>query len=360
MLSSNLNSPRDLADLAQQIKDWAFELGFAEAKIVQPSLEQYKAQYQQWIDRGYHGSMGYLADHGDLRFKPEELHEGTQRVISLRMHYLPESVETVKRLKTPTKAYVARYALGRDYHKIIRKRLTTLAKRIEEVVGDHGYRAFVDSAPILERQIAEQAGMGWIGKNTLLLSPKAGSWFLLGELFTNLPLPVDAPSKSRHCGSCDACIQKCPTDAFVEPWVLDASKCISYLTIEHKGSIPVELRSKMGNRIFGCDDCQLVCPWTKFSKNTQENDFQPRHQLDQADLMDLFLWSEDEFLDKTAGSPIRRTGYESWLRNVAIALGNAPYDEKIIEALKIKQLSCTELVREHVEWALERQLNNPQ
>ncbi|ADZ90468.1 tRNA epoxyqueuosine(34) reductase QueG [Marinomonas mediterranea] len=355
MLPSNLHSADELNNFAQKIKDWALELGFADAKIVKPSLEQYKAQYQQWIDSGYHGTMEYLADHGDLRFKPEELHEGTQRVISLRMHYLPESVETVKRLQTPEKAYIARYALGRDYHKVIRKRLTTLAKRIEDVIGDHGYRAFVDSAPVLERQIAEQAGMGWIGKNTLLLSPKAGSWFLLGELFTNLPLPVDAPTQTRHCGSCDACIQKCPTDAFVEPWVLDASKCISYLTIEYKGSIPVDLRSKMGNRIFGCDDCQLVCPWTKFSKHTQENDFQPRHKLDQADLIELFLWTEDEFLDKTAGSPIRRTGYESWRRNIAIALGNAPYNEVAIKALESQKPASSELLQEHIEWALDMQ-----
>lgn len=296
--------------------------------------------------------MDYLANHGDLRFTPENLHVGTQRVISLSMPYLPESVETVKRLQTKNKAYIARYALGRDYHKLIRKRLTQFAKRIEEEVGDHGFRAFVDSAPVLERQIAEQAGMGWIGKNTLLLSPKAGSWFLLGEVFTNLPLPVDDAMPSRHCGSCSACLDLCPTNAFVEPWVLDATKCISYLTIEYDGIIPEELRSKMGNRIFGCDDCQLVCPWTKFAKYTQENDFQPRHHLDNEELITLFQWDERTFLKNTEGSPIRRTGYENWQRNLAVALGNAPTSMAIIEALEKGKEGASEKLLIHIDWAL--------
>ena len=354
MLPSFLSSPEELNQLADDIKSWAIELGFAEARIVEPDLAQYKDEFNEWLNNQYHAGMDYLANHGDMRFYPEQLHPGTRRVISLRMHYLPQSVETVERLKTKDKAYIARYALGRDYHKLIRKRLTQLAKKIEQKVGDHGYRAFVDSAPILERQIAEQAGMGWIGKNTLLLTPKAGSWFLLGEIFTNLPLPVDKPTETRHCGSCTACLTQCPTDAFVEPWVLDAGKCISYLTIEHKGPIPEELRSKMGNRIFGCDDCQLVCPWTKFAKYTQEDDFQPRHNLDSADLVELFEWDEETFLKNTEGSPIRRTGFENWRRNIAVALGNAPTNHATIQSLENALSHSSELVKEHIIWALKQ------
>ncbi len=355
LLPPSLSTSADLEKLASDIKQWATEFGFAEARIVEPELEQYRPQFEQWLEKGYHAGMDYLANHSELRFQPDNLHPGTQRVISLRMHYLPQSVETVKRLATKDKAYIARYALGRDYHKLIRKRLTQLAKKIEAQVGAHGYRAFVDSAPILERQMAEQAGMGWIGKNTLLLTPKAGSWFLLGEIFTNLPLPVDEPTQTRHCGSCTACLTQCPTDAFVEPWVLDAGKCISYLTIEHKGPIPVELRSKMGNRVFGCDDCQLVCPWTKFAKYTTEDDFQPRHNLDSEDLVSLFEWDEATFLKNTEGSPIRRTGYENWRRNLAVALGNAPFSERVMKSLQAASNDASELVKEHVDWAIAQQ-----
>lgn len=349
----------ELNELALNIKEWAVEFGFAEAKITDIDYSQHKEAYQEWIDAGYNASMDYLANHGDMRFHPEQLHPGTKRIIALRMHYLPQSVETVKRLQSKDKAYIARYALGRDYHKLIRKRLTSLAKKIQAQVGDHGYRAFVDSAPVLERQIAENSGLGWIGKNTLLLTPKAGSWFLLGEIFTNLPLPIDTPTPNRHCGSCRACLDLCPTDAFVKPWVLDASKCISYLTIEHDGPIPVELRSKMGNRIFGCDDCQLVCPWTKFAKYTQEQDFQPRHQLDKEELVTLFLWQEEEFLKKTEGSPIRRTGYENWLRNIAVALGNAPTSDSLLQALKQRENDDSDIVKEHVAWALAQHALKP-
>lgn len=356
MLPSSLSCPEELDQLANDIKTWALDFGFAEARIVDPDLAQYKDEFHKWLDQDYHAGMDYLANHGDMRFYPEQLHPGTRRVISLRMHYLPQSVATVERLNTKSKAYIARYALGRDYHKLIRKRLTQLAKKIELTVGDHGYRAFVDSAPILERQIAEQSGMGWIGKNTLLLTPKAGSWFLLGEIFTNLPLPVDQPTTTRHCGSCTACLTQCPTDAFVEPWVLDAGKCISYLTIEHKGAIPIELRSKMGNRVFGCDDCQLVCPWTKFAKHTEEEDFQPRHNLDAEDLITLFEWDEASFLKNTEGSPIRRTGFENWQRNIAVALGNAPTNEATINALKNALPHASELLKEHIEWALQQHL----
>jgi epoxyqueuosine reductase len=354
LLPSSLSDPQRLTALVSDIKSWAIDFGFAEARIVEPDLEQYRDDFNNWLANDYHAGMDYLANHGDIRFQPDKLHPGTRRIISLRMHYLPQSVATVERLKTKNQAYIARYALGRDYHKLIRKRLTQLAKKIEEQVGEHGYRAFVDSAPVLERQVAEQAGMGWIGKNTLLLTPKAGSWFLLGEIFTNLPLPVDPPTTTRHCGSCDACLTQCPTDAFVEPWVLDAGKCISYLTIEHKGAIPVELRSKMGNRIFGCDDCQLVCPWTKFAKHTTEQDFQPRHNLDSEELVSLFLWDEETFLKNTEGSPIRRTGYENWRRNIAVALGNAATEKAIIDALEGALASTSELVSEHVRWALEQ------
>ncbi|MCZ2721743.1 tRNA epoxyqueuosine(34) reductase QueG [Marinomonas sp. 15G1-11] len=347
-------SPESLESLSLNIKQWATEFGFAEAKITGIDHSHHQENFDKWIAEGYQGTMSYLENHGDMRFKADLLHPGTRRIISLRMHYLPQSVETVKRLKTTDKAYIARYALGRDYHKLIRKRLTQLAKRIQEEIGEHGYRAFVDSAPILERQVAEEAGMGWVGKNTLLLTPKAGSWFLLGEIFTNLPLPIDPPQVTKHCGSCSACLDLCPTNAFVAPWVLDARKCISYLTIEYDGSIPEELREKMGNRIFGCDDCQLVCPWTKYVKHTEEEDFQPRHNLDSADLTELFLWDEASFLKKTEGSPIRRTGYTNWLRNIAIALGNANTSETIIDALKQRQHHESEIVKEHVHWALKR------
>ncbi|WP_191602597.1 tRNA epoxyqueuosine(34) reductase QueG [Marinomonas algicola] len=352
--STFITSPESLNELASKIKLWATDFGFAEAKVTGIDHTHHQENYDQWVKNGYQGTMSYLENHGDMRFKGDVLHPGTRRIISLRMHYLPQSVETVKRLKTTDKAYIARYALGRDYHKLIRKRLTQLAKKIQEHVGDHGYRAFVDSAPILERQVAEEAGMGWVGKNTLLLTPKAGSWFLLGEIFTNLPLPIDSPQIKKHCGSCTACLDLCPTDAFVEPWVLDARKCISYLTIEYDGSIPEDLRPKMGNRIFGCDDCQLVCPWTKYAKHTQEDDFQPRHNLDNADLTTLFLWNEAEFLKKTEGSPIRRTGYINWLRNIAIALGNAATSTEIVDALKQRQQHESDIVKEHVNWALKQ------
>ncbi|MFZ3184181.1 MAG: tRNA epoxyqueuosine(34) reductase QueG, partial [Pseudomonas sp.] len=243
-------------------------------------------------------------------------------------------------------------ALGRDYHKLIRKRLQQLAERIQQAIGPFGYRAFVDSAPVLEKAIAQQAGLGWIGKNTLVLNRKAGSWFFLGELFVDLPLPVDAPHASEHCGSCSACLDICPTGAFVGPYVLDARRCISYLTIELKGAIPVELRPLIGNRVFGCDDCQIICPWNRFARPTSQGDFQPRHQLDNSELAQLFRWTEEEFLSRTEGSPLRRTGYQNWLRNLAVGLGNAPSSIPVLEALEARRNDPSELVREHVEWAL--------
>ena len=344
----------DLIALTQSIKDWGRELGFQQVGIADVQLGEHEAHLQRWLDAGYQGEMDYMAAHGSKRSHPDELVPGTLRVVSLRMDYLPGDTQMVQRLGEPEKAYVSRYALGRDYHKLIRKRLQQLAERIEQQIGPFGYRAFVDSAPVLEKAIAEQAGLGWIGKNTLVLNRKAGSYFFLGELFVDLPLPVDPPHASEHCGRCTACMDICPTAAFVGPYVLDARRCISYLTIELKGSIPEELRAPIGNRVFGCDDCQMVCPWNRFAKPSEQSDFQPRHSLDNAELAELFGWSEDEFLSRTEGSPLRRAGYERWLRNLAVGLGNAPSSIPVLEALKARREHPSELVREHVEWALAR------
>lgn len=346
-----------LSALAQSVKTWGKELGFQQIGITDIDLSHYKAGYQNWIKQGFHADMDYLTDHGDKRFQPELLVPGTQRIISARMDYLPAHVETKAILRETDKAYIARYALGRDYHKVIRKRLTHLANKLADAANAAGihsenYRAFVDSAPILERPLAEKAGLGWVGKNTLILNSKAGSLFLLGEVFTDIPLPIDPPHTTNHCGSCTACIDVCPTKAFVEPYVLDARKCISYLTIENKGAIPEPLRKPIGNRVFGCDDCQLFCPWNKFAKHSQETDFNPRHAFDDIRLSQLFLWDEATFLKNTEGSPIRRTGYIGWLRNLAVGLGNAPTTQDVILALQSKQNFPNELVQEHVTWAL--------
>ena len=344
----------DLATLAQSIKDWGRELGFQQVGIADVDVGEHEAHLQRWLDAGYQGEMDYMAAHGSKRAHPDQLVPGTLRVISLRMDYLPGDTQMAKRLTQPEKAYVSRYALGRDYHKLIRKRLQQLAERIQQQIGPFGYRAFVDSAPVLEKAIAEQAGLGWIGKNTLVLNRQAGSYFFLGELFVDLPLPVDTPHVTEHCGRCTACLDICPTAAFVGPYVLDARRCISYLTIELKGPIPVELRAPIGNRVFGCDDCQMVCPWNRFAKPTTQGDFQPRHSLDNAELAALFSWSEEEFLNRTEGSPLRRAGYERWLRNLAVGLGNAPSSIPVLEALKARREHPSALVREHVEWALHR------
>ena len=344
----------DLAALSQSIKDWGRELGFQQVGIADVQLGEHEAHLQRWLDAGYQGEMDYMAAHGSKRSHPDELVPGTLRVVSLRMDYLPGDTQMAQRLAQPEKAYVSRYALGRDYHKLIRKRLQQLAECIQQQIGPFGFRAFVDSAPVLEKAIAEQAGLGWIGKNTLVLNRKAGSYFFLGELFVDLPLPVDAPHASEHCGRCTACMDICPTAAFVGPYVLDARRCISYLTIELKGSIPEELRAPIGNRVFGCDDCQMVCPWNRFAKPSAQSDFQPRHSLDNAELAELFGWSEEEFLSRTEGSPLRRAGYERWLRNLAVGLGNAPSSIPVLEALKARREHPSELVREHVEWALAR------
>lgn len=341
----------DLQQITADIKNWGVELGFQEVSITDIDLSKYEGHLEDWIDRNYHGAMSYMAENHDKRCHPEQLVPGTIRVVCVRMDYSINSNDSLDSMQNTGKAYVSRYARGRDYHKLIRKRLQKLARKIQDVAGPFGYRAFVDSAPVLERALAEKSGMGWIGKNTMLINKQAGSWFFLGELFTDLPLPVDE-QVTDHCGSCSACLDICPTNAFVKPNLLDATRCISYLTIELRSSIPLEFRKPMGNRIYGCDDCQLVCPWNKFSKQTDEKDFAPRHNLDDAQLVDLFAWSEREFLHRTEGSAIRRIGYDCWLRNIAVALGNAPSSKEVIDALLARLNTVPDMVNEHIEWAL--------
>ncbi|WP_022961373.1 tRNA epoxyqueuosine(34) reductase QueG [Halopseudomonas pelagia] len=348
------HSTSELLHLADQIRQLGLALGFQQLGISAADTGQHEARLEHWLDAGYQGEMQWMASHGSKRARPAELVPGTQRVISVRMDYLPADSAMAKRLGQPDIAYISRYALGRDYHKLMRRRLQQLAEQIQALIGPFGYRAFVDSAPVMERGLANQAGLGWIGKNTMLLNRHAGSYFFLGELFTDLPLPIDQAYQEEHCGRCTACLDKCPTQAFVSPQVLDARRCISYLTIELKGSIPEDLRPMMGNRVFGCDDCQLVCPWNRFAKPTNEPDFSPRHDLDQASLVSLFRWDEQTFLSNTEGSPIRRIGHERWLRNLAVGLGNASSSIVVLEALKGRLSHPSELVREHVIWALAR------
>ena len=341
----------DMVALASDIKRWGQELGFQQLAITDVDLSDYEPHLRNWIASDHHGEMHYMATNHELRSRPDRLLPGTTRVICARMDYARQTDNSLDPMARGDSAYIARYARGRDYHKLIRKRLQRLATRIEDAVGDFGYRAFVDSAPVLERALAEKSGLGWIGKNTMLINPQAGSWFFLGELFTDLPLPLDAPA-DPHCGSCRACLDVCPTDAFVGANQLDARRCISYLTIELRGSIPVEFRRAMGNRVFGCDDCNLICPWNKFTGVSEEPDFAPRHCFDDAGLAALFGWTEQEFLDRTAGSAIRRTGYEGWLRNLAVGLGNAETSAAVVAALESRRQDPSAVVREHVEWAL--------
>jgi epoxyqueuosine reductase len=352
-----LNSSKiiDKIQLSAQIKQWGLELGFQDVGITDTHLELYEARLKTWLAKNFHGTMDYMQKHGDKRSRPDQLVPNTIRIISVRMDYLPPDTRIKETLFNKSKAYIARYALGRDYHKVLRNRLNKFAQKIQENIGEFGYRAFVDSAPVLEKPIAEKAGLGWMGKNTLILNKKTGSYFFLGEIYTDLDLPIDIPVKN-HCGSCTACIDICPTKAIVAPYQLDARKCISYLTIENKQAIPIEFREAIGIRIFGCDDCQIFCPWNKFAKFTKESDFNPRHKLDNQNLIDLFLWTEEEFLTKTLGSAIRRAGYLGWLRNIAVGLGNAPSSPEIISALKSRENHESEMVREHVGWALERHL----
>ncbi len=352
-LPTTTAGPNYLA-LARRIQAWGLELGFQQVGIAGTDLEEDERRLLTWLARGRHGAMDYMARHGVRRSRPGDLVPGTLRVISARMDYLPPAGATPEDVLARAElGYVSRYALGRDYHKLMRSRLRALARRISAEVGPFGHRIFTDSAPVLEKALARQAGLGWIGKHTNVLSREAGSWFFLGEIYTDLPLPLDAAAQD-HCGTCRACLDACPTGAIVAPYELDARLCISYLTIELRGTIPVALRPMLGNRIYGCDDCQLVCPWNRFARLTVEPDFLPRHGLDARRLAELFAWTEEQFLHFTEGSAIRRIGYECWLRNVAVALGNAPGTPEVIAALRSRTNHPSDLVREHVGWALAR------
>lgn len=343
------------AALADRVKRWGREAGFDAVAVSGIDLAREEAHLLDWLGRGWHGAMDYMARHGARRARPAELVPGTASVVTVRLDYWPGVARDADEvLADPSLAYVSRYALGRDYHKVLRGRLARLVRRIESVCGAFAARPFTDSAPVLEKALARNAGLGWIGKHTNLLHPHGGSWFFLGEIYTDLPLPVDDGFTRSHCGTCSACMDVCPTRAIVAPYELDARRCISYLTIEWRGSIPVEFRAPMGNRIYGCDDCQLVCPWNRFARTTPLPDFEPRHGLDAATLVSLFRWSEDEFLARTEGSPLRRIGHECWLRNIAVALGNGPRTEESIAALRARAEHPSELVREHVQWALDR------
>lgn len=348
----------DWQQLAASIQDWGKQLGFADIGFASAAKSSHQQHLDDWLESGFHGDMAYMGKHGDLRSEPSRLHPGTQSVICFRLDYLQRTPEPETILATDTSAYVSRYALGRDYHKVIRGKLKAIVRHIENYLierdfTDFSARVFTDSAPILEKAFAERAGLGWIGKNTLLLNERAGSWFFLGEILTNLPLPPSNNKQSNRCGSCTACLDACPTKAFVGPYQLDATRCISYLTIEHRGSIDMELRELMGNRIFGCDDCQLVCPWTRYSPEASESDFTPRHNLDSSDLLELFQWTEEEFLIRTEGSAIRRAGYLGWIRNIAVAIGNGPPSKAAIRVLEAK-LGLSALTDEHINWAITR------
>ena len=343
----------DWTGLALAIKGWGRELGFDAVAIADVDLSDAEPRLLEWLARGLHGEMDYMARHGVKRARPAELVPGTVRVITARMNYRADPAEGEAALDDPDRAYIARYAMGRDYHKVLRARLQKLAERIAAEVGEFGYRVFTDSAPVMEVELARKSGLGWRGKHTLLLSREAGSYFFLGELYTDLPLPADAPT-TEHCGSCSRCIDVCPTQAIVAPYVVDARRCISYLTIELKGSIPLELRPLIGNRVYGCDDCQLTCPWNKYAQATGEEDFAIRHGLDRAMLVELFAWSEADFHARMAGSAIHRIGYERWLRNIAVGLGNAPTSDPVIAALRAREHDRSALVRDHVAWALAR------
>lgn len=349
MTTTNISQ---LSSLPQRIKQWGLELGFQQVGIADTDLAEAEAHLNNWLDKGFHGEMDYMRRHGLKRSRPAVLQPGTRSVISVRMDYLPESSAAMNQnLEKPLAAYISRYALGRDYHKLMRQRLQRLADRIANEIGDFGYRVFVDSAPVLEKALAEKAGLGWIGKHSNVINRKAGSWFFLGEIYTDLALPPDTKA-GNHCGSCMACLDICPTQAIVAPYQVDARLCVSYLTIELHGSIPEALRPLIGNRIYGCDDCQIVCPWNRFARLTGEQDFNPRQQLNSRQLLEVFAWDETAFLKYTEGSAIRRIGHERWLRNIAVALGNAPYSESIVSALKAKLEHPSDLIKEHVLWAI--------
>lgn len=351
-MSSSSNP--DFQLLAENIKAWGKALGFQQVGICDVDLSQHEERLISWLEKGYQGEMSYMSEHGMKRARPQELLPGTVRVISVRMDYLPPDAKFAHNLKDKNKAYISRYALGRDYHKLLRQRLKKLGDKIKLECEQLNFRPFVDSAPVLEHAIAEKAGIGWQGKHSLTLNKGAGSWFFLGELFIDLPLPIDKPAQ-ESCGNCNACITICPTQAIVEPYVVDARRCISYLTIEQKGAIPEEFRSLIGNRVYGCDDCQLVCPWNRYARLTEEDDFHPRITLEGQELISLFAWDEATFLSNTEGSAIRRIGFERWQRNLAVGLGNAPYAEQIVTSLQAALPNSTELVQEHIEWAIGQQ-----
>lgn len=340
-------------NLTNQIKQWGMELGFEQVGISDIQLADAETHLNDWLKHDFHGEMDYMAKHGQKRTRPNLLIPGTKSIISVRLNYLPQSQSSIdQQLSKPLEGFISRYALGRDYHKVLRNRLKSLAKKIESQIGSFNYRVFTDSAPIMEKAIAEKAGLGWIGKHSNLINRKQGSWFFLGEMYTDLPLAYDEAAKN-HCGSCSACLDICPTRAIVAPYQVDARLCISYLTIELHGSIPVHLRSALGNRIYGCDDCQLICPWNRFAKLATEPDFSPRHNLDRSLLSELFLWSEPTFMSKMEGSAIRRIGHDRWLRNIAIALGNTANIE-CLQVLQKRLSHPSEMVREHVRWAIDK------
>ncbi len=348
------NNLQNNSELVLKIKQWGEELGFQQIGISDTDLKSAEQHLHNWVNKGFHGSMDYMQKHGLKRSRPDLLLEGTVSIISVRMDYLPETAEQMTQvLDNPISAFISRYALGRDYHKIMRNRLQKLADKIDAEIGSFGYRAFVDSAPVLEKAIAEKAGLGWIGKHSNVINRKVGSWFFLGEIYTDIALPADQPASS-HCGECKACLDICPTQAIIAPYQVDARLCISYLTIELYGSIPEHLRSSIGNRIYGCDDCQLICPWNRFARLSTEKDYTPRHNLNNSQLTELFKWTEQEFLKKMEGSAIRRIGYDRWLRNIAVALGNSRSSEQTIHALMRQKQHPSEMVREHVNWALDQ------
>ena len=338
--------------LADDIKAWGKALGFAEIGITNTDLSDAEIDHQKWVEKGFHGEMDYMAKHGTKRTRPAELIPNTIRVISARLDYLPPNTkDSWQVIKSGQQAFISRYTLGRDYHKVMRQKLQKLCSKIQQSAQETEYRVFTDSAPVLEVALAEKSGLGWRGKHTLLINKDHGSWFFLGEIYTNLPLPIDTPT-TNHCGTCTACIDICPTQAITAPYEVGARRCISYLTIELKSAIPVKFRSLIGNRVYGCDDCQLTCPWNKFAETTQETDFNVRHGLDDISLVDCFSWSEEEFKQKMAGSAIYRIGYTQWLRNIAVGLGNAPSSPEVITALKQRSQDDSEMVKEHVAWAL--------
>ncbi|MBN9929944.1 tRNA epoxyqueuosine(34) reductase QueG [Pantoea agglomerans] len=348
-----MSYPLDLHQFAQQIKQWGLDLGFQQVGITDTDLSAEEPRLQAWLDKQYHGEMEWMARHGMMRARPHELLPGTLRVINVRMNYLPAKAAFASTLKNPQLGYVSRYALGRDYHKVLRNRLKKLGEMIQQQCGELNFRPFVDSAPLLERPLAAKAGLGWTGKHSLILNREAGSWFFLGELLIDIPLPVDTPQQEQ-CGRCVACMTICPTSAIVEPYVVDARRCISYLTIELEGAIPEEFRPLMGNRIYGCDDCQLICPWNRYGQLSDESDFSPRAALHAPELIDLFQWDEAKFLRITEGSAIRRIGHLRWLRNIAVALGNAPWSPEIVQVLE-QRLGESDLLDEHILWAITQQ-----